>query len=237
MTIQSQDIRISGPEGEFSAYAAVPQQSNGVAVVVLQEIFGVNANIRALADGFAAAGYTAVAPDLFWRQAQGIQLDPASEDDRGRAMELMQRLNRDRSVADATAALSALGERVPGLDRAAAVGYCYGGGVAYLLAARGIVDAGIAYYGTGLQTLLAELEGLKGRLLLHIAAEDYICPPEAQQAIAQAVEKVGDRAVVMTHPGVGHAFARAGGSAFDQQAADRANAATNELLESLTVAI
>ena len=235
MTLASEDILINGLDGEFSAYVAIPRRPSGLAVVMLQEIFGVNANIRALADSFAAAGHAVVAPDLFWRQAPGIQLDPAKEDDRSRAMELMQGLNRDQSVADAAAALTTLRARVPGLENAAAVGYCYGGSVAYLLAARGVVDAGVAYYGTGLHTILAELEGLKGRLLLHIAAEDYICPPEAQQAIAEAVEKIGDRAVVMTHPGVGHAFARVGGSAFDQQAADRANAATKELLESLAV--
>ncbi len=229
-----QDMHIDSQAGRLTAYVSVPEQPNGVAVVVLQEIFGVNANIRTVADGFAAAGFTAIAPDLFWRQEPGIELDPASETDRECAMKLMGGLDRDQSVADATAALAALRARFPGLRHAAAVGYCYGGGVAYLLAVRGAVDAGISYYGTGLHTMLSELAALEGKVLMHIAAEDYICPPEAQRAIVEAADQAGDRARVLTHPDVGHAFARIGGSAFDQQAADRANAATMQLLASLT---
>lgn len=233
MIAERQDIVVGGADGAFTAYLAVPATPNGVAVVVLQEIFGVNANIREIADGFADAGYVTVAPDLYWRQAPAIQLDPASEDDKSRAVDLMKRLDRGQAVADGVAALAAARERVPGLTKSAAVGYCFGGGVAFLMAVGGKVDVGIAYYGTYLHTLLSEALDLDGQLLLHIAEQDHLCPPEAQQAIAASLAPLGERASVIVHPGVGHAFARRGGAAFDQVATDRANGKTMELLASL----
>ena len=234
MTGQSDDIAVETSDGTFSAYISVPDSPNNVAIVVLQEIFGVNANIRAIADDFAAAGFAAIAPDLYWRQENGVQLDPSSEQGRERAIELMKGLDRDQAVSDGVAALKALRARLPDLDRSAAVGYCFGGGVAYLMGARGAVDAGVAYYGTGLQTMLSELGAATDRLLLHIAAEDHLCPPEAQDAITAASVKGGDRVKVVIHPGVGHAFARVGGATFNKEAADRANGMTMELLESLS---
>lgn len=236
MTAISQDIDVHGPDGTFTAYLAAPDEPNGVAIVVLQEIFGVNANIRAIADGFAAQGYVAVAPDLYWRHAPGIQLNPGSEEGRARAVELMKGLDREQAVADSVAALDAAEVLVPGIVRTAAVGYCFGGGVAYLLAVRNAVDAGIAYYGTYLHTVLGEASGLEGKLLLHIAESDHLCPPEAQAAIAAALAPLGDRAQVVVHFGAGHAFARIGGATFDAAAAEHANALTDDLLASLVPA-
>lgn len=233
MIPQSADIEVNGPEEPFSAYLAAPEHPNGVAVVVLQEIFGVNANIRSIADDFAAAGYAAVAPDLYWRVEPGIQLDPATEQGRESAMELMKGLDRNQAVSDGAAALQALRERIPGLNRSAAVGYCFGGGVSYLMAARGVVNVGVAYYGTGLHTMLSELDGTTGRLLIHIAGDDHLCPADAQDAIVQAAAKAGGHVSVLIHSGVGHAFARVGGGGYNREAADRANAATLSLLTSL----
>lgn len=233
MPVISENISVSGPDGDFSAYLSAPDRPNGVAVIVLQEIFGVNANIRGIADSFAAQGYVAVAPDLYWRQVPKIELDPGSEDGRLRAMELMKGLDRDQAVQDSLDALSAAQARVAGIQRSAAVGYCFGGGVAYLLAVRNNVDAGVAYYGTYLQTVLDEAANLKGKLLLHIAANDHVCPPVVQEAIKAAVAPLGDRATAAVHEGVGHAFARVGGATYDAVTAERANAMTDELLASL----
>jgi carboxymethylenebutenolidase len=232
VTVQRQDIEVESAEGHFSGYMAVPARTNGVSIVVLQEIFGVNANIRAIADGFADSGYAVIAPDLYWRQQPGVQLDP--EIDRELAMSLMKGLCHDQAITDGAAALAALRQRVGGLQHSAAVGYCFGGGVAFLMGARGLVEVGVAYYGTGLHTMLSELNDPKGDLLLHIAAEDYLCSPKAQETIAAAAAKVSDRVTVLSHSGVGHAFARMGGATFDKEAADRANDATMKLLKTLT---
>lgn len=232
MKPSGRDVEIAGPDGRLGAYLAVPDHPRCVAVVVLQEIFGVNANIRSIVDDFAAAGYATIAPDLFWRVRPGVQLDPESAEDREVAMELMKGLDRGECAADGGAALQALGERVPGLERSAAVGYCFGGGIAYLMASRGLVDLGVSYYGTGIHLMAEEMTTLEGRLLLHIAGDDHLCPPEAQAAIRKAAEGAGDKVSVMTHPGAQHAFARLGGRGYDPERAERANAAT---LESLAV--
>lgn len=226
-------VAVKHEDGEFTAYLSRPGRSNGVAVIVLQEIFGVNDDMRAICDGWADAGFTAIAPELYWRQAPGIALDPTTERGRERAMELMKGLDRDQSVRDAGAALQVAKERVGGLFRSAAIGYCYGGGVAYLLAVRGAVDAGVAYYGTGIHTLLGEASGLPGRLLLHVAGDDHLCPPDAQAAIKEALAPLGDRAEVVVYADAGHAFARKGGAGFDAEAARRANDATSALLDEL----
>ncbi len=224
-------IQVRSEDGEFAAYLAAPARPNGVAIVVLQEIFGVNANIRAIADGYAQRGFTVVAPDLFWRSGQGIELDPSSETDKAEALELMKQLDRNQAVSDGAAALRELRNRIPGLKPSAAVGYCFGGAISYLMAARGIVDVGVAYYGTGIHTLLDEMAAPKGRLLLHIAGDDYLCPEEAQRKIVDAAAQAG--AQVIVHPSVGHAFARVGGDAYDREAAERADSATQALLASL----
>ncbi len=232
MRYNGRDISITGPDGSFSAYLSAPDDHRGVVVVVLQEIFGVNANIRTIADDFAAEGYVAVAPDLFWRQDHGVQLDPSSDDGRKEAMERMKKLNADEAVTDGQTALKAVRAQISGLDASAAVGYCFGGGIAYLMAARGLVDAGIAYYGTGIHNMLNEVDELPSKLLLHIAREDYLCPREAQSTIIHALAGKEDAEVVV-YDGAGHAFARKGGDAFVQEVADAANAKTAAMLQSL----
>jgi carboxymethylenebutenolidase len=211
----------------FAAYLAKPARPNGAGVVVLQEIFGVNSNMRAVADELAAAGFTAIVPDLFWRQQPGVELDPAT--DRERATELMRGLDPDLAVQDALIAA----DHVRALDGAnskvGAIGYCLGGKLAYLLSMKAGVDAAASYYGVGIQGALDQMGAVRSPLLLHIAEEDQLCPPEAQAAIEQAAAAHSNHVKTMRYPGVGHAFARRGSPAFDRQSAERADNATKEL--------
>jgi carboxymethylenebutenolidase len=205
-------------------------------LVVLQEIFGVNSNIRQLVNDFAAQGFVAVAPDLFWRQQRDVQLNPGSVEDRARATALMKDLNADEAVTDAKDALACARSLSPKSKWTAAVGYCLGGKISYLLAARGGVDLAVSYYGVGIQSSLSEAQAIRGRILLHMAGDDHLCPPEAQAKIAQAVAPLGARAHVLTYPGVGHAFARRGGDGFNAEATSAADAATADFLASPTSA-
>lgn len=198
-------------------------------VVVLQEIFGVNANMRAVADDFAARGYDAIVPDLFWRQEPGVQLNPASEEDRARATELMKGLDQGLAVEDALAAARHLRTLEGATGKVGAVGYCLGGKLAYLLAARPGIDGAVSYYGVAIQGALELAGALKAPLLLHIAAEDHLCPPEAQAAIHETLGSRGD-VTIMDYPGVGHAFARRGGGTYNEAAATRADGATEAFL-------
>jgi carboxymethylenebutenolidase len=195
-------------------------------VLVLQEIFGVNANIRAIADDFAASGYYAIAPDIFWRQRPGVQLDASKAEDREEAMGLMTALDQNLAADDGYRALQ-YATALPGANgKAAAVGYCLGGKLAFLIGAKYPIEAAVSYYGVGIQGALDKAGSIKGALLLHIAGADHLCPPEAQAKIIEAVKPLGDRVVIETYDGVGHAFARRGGEPFVAEAARRANTAT-----------
>lgn len=225
------DVLIPARAGEsFSAYLARPAGNAGPVIIVLQEIFGVNANIRAIADDFAASGYFAIAPDLFWRQAPGLQLNPADPKDRERAMALMQNIDEQAALEDIDATI-AYAKNLPGVrDKIGVVGYCFGGKLAFLTALSPDVAIAVAYYGTGIQQKLKHAPELKAQLLLHIAREDPLCPPEAQSQIETALAPYKKQVTLQFYEKVGHAFARQGGATFNQAAASRANAATREAL-------
>lgn len=219
-----------GKSGEdFRGYLAVPPSGEGPGIVLLQEIFGVNAYVRGLADRLASAGYFVLAPDLFWRQAPGIELDAASEEQRARAMVLFKTLDEDLAVGDAARALEWL-RLAPGCSgKVGALGYCLGGKIAYLMAARSDVDSAIAYYGVGIQAALDEAAAVNVPVLLHVAADDALCPPEAQAAIRAKLESFDDIFRLELHEGAGHAFARPG-PGFDAAATERADRATMTFL-------
>jgi carboxymethylenebutenolidase len=217
----------------FAAYLARPARPNGAGVVVLQEIFGVNSNMRTVADELAAAGFTAIVPDLFWRQQPGVELDPAT--DRERATELMRGLNLDLAVEDALLAADHVRALEGANGKVGAIGYCLGGKLAYLLSMRAGINAAASYYGVAIQASLDQMAAVRGPLLLHIAEEDQLCPPEAQAAIEQAAAPHSDRVRVIRYPGVGHAFARRGSPVFDPRSAERADKATEELFRASLV--
>ncbi len=216
----------------FTGYLALPKRPIGPALVILQEIFGINANVRAIADGYADAGYIAIAPDLFWRQKPNVELDPGSAEDREQATAFLKGLDVPLAVSDSLTA-AAHARSVQGASgKVGAVGYCLGGKLAYLLATHEGIDAAVSYYGVGIQGALDQAPKVQCPLLLHIAAEDALCPPPAQASIKQAMAPLGKQVVIMDYPGVGHAFARRGGSGFDARSASRADGATVSFLAS-----
>ncbi|MGC4028104.1 MAG: dienelactone hydrolase family protein [Steroidobacteraceae bacterium] len=229
--MHSSFVEISARDGgKFEAYLAVPAKPRGPVVVVLQEIFGINPNIRAVADSLAARGFIAIAPDLFWRQQRRVSLDPASAADREQATALMKGLDERLAVEDSLAAASH-GRSISGENgKVGVVGYCMGGKLAYLLSMEPAVDAAVSYYGVGIQRALDIASRVRAPLLLHVAEEDHLCPPEAQAAIASALGAT-KLAAIMSYAGAGHAFARAGGAGFIATAAARADEASAEFLK------
>lgn len=228
----SSRIDVDLPSGEkMPAYLALPEGGTAASgVVLLQEIFGINANMRGVADDYAARGVAAIVPDLFWRQEPGVELDPSSATDRDRATELMKGMDQPQAVEDALGAAAYLRGMDGGPARVGAVGYCLGGKLAFLLATRPGVDASVSYYGVAIQASLDKAAELQAPLLLHIAGEDHLCPPEAQARIKDALASVGD-VTIMDYPGVGHAFARGGGQGYDAASAERADGATAAFLQ------
>lgn len=226
------DVEIPLPDGgALPAFLAEPEEpSRGAGILVLQEIFGINANIREITAAFARKGYVAIAPDLFWRQERGLRLDPSTPAHRERATELMKGLDQELALDDALAAANRLRILTRSPAKVAAVGYCLGGKLAFLAATRPGIDAAVSYYGVGIQHALDQAAKIRCPLLLHIAGQDHLCPPEAQEAIAQAMAS-HPQVRLMHYPAAGHAFARPAGQAFDAAAASEADNATAEFLE------
>ncbi|HEY5411456.1 MAG TPA: dienelactone hydrolase family protein [Caulobacteraceae bacterium] len=219
----SDRLSIETPDGAFGAYVARPTAAKAPAVVVIQEIFGVNRVMREVCDRLAGAGYLAVCPDLFWRLEPGVDITDQSQAEWDKAFDLMSRFDVDRGVEDIRATI----DQVRGSDgcsgKVGAIGYCLGGRLAYLAATRTDSDASVGYYGVGIETYLAEAGRLAHPLMLHIAEEDGFVPKAAQALITGAL-KDHPQVTLHSYPGCDHAFARPGGAHYDAAAAAGADA-------------
>lgn len=220
-----QDITIATADGSFGGYLASPSAGRGPGIVVIQEIFGVNGFVRAIAEGFAARGFFALAPDLFWRLEPNIQLTDKTDAEWKRAFDLMGRFDIDAGVKDIQATISHL-RQVPGCTgKVGTVGYCLGGLLAYLSATRTDSDASVGYYGVNIDKMISEAKTIRHPLLLHIAASDEYVNAEAQKQIVAGLSG-NSFATTYTYPNMNHAFARMGGAHYDQANAELANGRT-----------
>ena len=227
-------VQISTPDGAFGAYVARPAAAKAPAIVVIQEIFGVNRVMRDLADGYAADGYLAICPDLFWRIEPGIDITDQSEAEWKKAFELFNAFDVDLGVKDIAATIAHIRGDAGCAGKVGAVGYCLGGLLAFLTAARTDVDAAVGYYGVGIERRLAEADKLAGPLILHIAQNDQFVPTEAQALIVAAL-KNHPHVELYTYPGRDHAFARKGGEHYHAADAAAANARTLTLFRKALV--
>lgn len=210
--------------GEFGGYLALPASGYGPGIVVLQEIFGVNDYMRSVTDWYAAHGFVAFCPDLFWRMEPGVQLADADWD---KAIDFYQRLDEAKAVEDSAAAMNVLRQHAACNGRVGAVGFCLGGNLAYLLSVRFKPDCAVGYYGVSIEKSLDEAKNLTSPLMLHIAGDDKFCPPEAQAQIHKALD--GNPLVTIhVYPGREHAFGRVGGEHYHAADAELANLRTLE---------
>ncbi|MDB5396306.1 MAG: carboxymethylenebutenolidase [Rhodospirillales bacterium] len=212
--------------GRFGAYLAEPAGTGSApGMLVIQEIFGINQNVRSICDDYAAQGYVAIAPDLFWRQEPGLQLDSNSKEGWKRAMELLQGFSETKGIEDLIATLAWLRTHPRVSAKVGTVGYCLGGKLAYLMSTRSDVDAAVGYYGVGIEGSIGEAGAITHPLMLHVAEKDGFSSPEAQKAIRDGLAPIV-HATVHTYPGVDHAFARKGGDHYDANAANLADGRT-----------
>jgi carboxymethylenebutenolidase len=209
----------------------MPKQTPAPAVILIQEIFGVNQEMRDKCDALAAQGYIAVCPDLFWRMEPGVQLTDKSEAEWQKAFDLMSRFDIDAGVDDLRSTIHHVKVHESCSGEAAAIGYCLGGKLAYLVAARTEIDCSISYYGVGIEDMLAEAENISKPLLMHIAEEDEYVSKDAQAIIREELKDSRD-IHIYTYPGVNHAFARGGGVHYDEASAQLANQRSDEFLNS-----
>jgi carboxymethylenebutenolidase len=219
---------IATPDGSFSAYVARPAGPGPFpAVVVIQEIFGVNRFVRQIADELAAEGFLAIAPDLFWRQQPGVDLTDETEAEWAKAFEYLNGFDIDKGIEDVQATITAIRNDPACTGKVGAVGYCLGGRIAYLTAARTDSDASVSYYPVALVPLLGEAGAIRRPYMAHIAVEDGFVPKEDQAAVIAALkDKPG--AEVHTYPGRDHGFARYKGAHYHEGDATLANGRTRD---------
>jgi carboxymethylenebutenolidase len=209
----------------FEAYLAEREGRPRAAIIVIQEIFGINEGIRRKCDTWAANGYLALAPDLFWRLEPGVELDPDVEPEFKRALGLMSRFDQDQGIRDIEATIRAARSRLGDNGKVGCVGYCLGGRLAYTTAARTDVDASVGYYAVGLPDILHERNAIANPLMLHIAGADGFVPPAVQAKMHEALDD-HPLATLHDYPGEDHGFAAEMGKRRSEEAARLADGRT-----------
>ena len=223
-------ITVEGHDGAFAAYIARPKTLPAPAVVVLQELFGVNADIRKTCDELAEHGFLAVAPDLFWRQEPGVDLNVTSEADWQHGLRLYGAYDRDAGVKDIKDTINAVRSLPECNGKVAILGYCLGALMVFLTAVRcDGVDAAVAYHGGDTEKYLGEADRLHAPVLMHLAEEDEFISKAAQAEIKAALAS-RPNATIYSYPGQHHGFARHDGAHYNAAAAKLANGRTSEFL-------
>lgn len=211
-------LRIPSDDVAFDAYLARPEALPRPVVVVLHEVFGVNADLRSTCDELAAAGFIAVCPELFWRQARGVDLSVRSKTDWEQGLAYYRAFDLDQGVRDVAATVAAARVLPGATGRVAVMGFCLGGLLTYLAAVRTTLDAAVAFHGARTDEFLTEVGGLDAPLQMHLAEADEFIPEAAQRRIADALSGRPE-VEVYGYLGCRHAFSRHGGLHFDADAA------------------
>lgn len=224
------EVKALDGEDEFFAYVAAPEGTPRAAIIVIPEIFGINPGIRQKCDKLAAAGYLAVAPEIFWRFAAGVELDPDVPAEMVQALGYFGQYNPDEGVKDIEATIRAIRAGIDGnapVQMVGCVGYCLGGKLAYMTATRTDIDASVGYYGVMIDQMLRESHAIARPLMLHIPTNDGFVSPEAQKAMHEGLDN-NPRVTLYDYPGLDHGFATEMG--------DRRNEAGAQLADSRTAA-
>lgn len=207
--------------GSFKGYLSLPHKTDkgtkGPGIVLIQEVFGVNSHMRAVADQYASDGYTVLAPDIFWRMQPMVDLGYVGKD-RDQAIGYMQKMDLPAAVKDLQATVATLRALPECTGKVASVGYCMGGMLSYLCAANAGVDAAVCYYGGGIHNKLDEAGKIKCPLLFHFGGNDANIPPSAVEAVKQAFGGRAD-ARIDVYPGAEHGFNCWDRASYNQQSA------------------
>ena len=224
-----QTITATDGSGTFDAFfAPAPDPKAGV-VVLIQEIFGVNASMKETARQVAEQGYHVLVPDLFWRLQPGVDLTDQTQAEWQQAFDYMNRFDQAKGIDDLKATVAVARTMDGGNGKVGTMGYCLGGRLAMMMATESDADVNISYYGVGLDGLLGGLDRVAAPLLLHIADEDKFFPPEARAKVVEAA-KSRPHVHAYTYPRADHAFARVNGTHWQARAATIANGRSAEAL-------
>jgi carboxymethylenebutenolidase len=211
-------------EGAIPTYVTRPQGTPKAAIIVIPEIFGVNEGIRKKCADWSAKGYLAAAPDIFWRFAPGIELNPDIESEMQEALGYFGQYDPDKGVKDIEALIHWI-RRDANVAKVGLVGFCLGGKMAYMAAARTDIDASVGYYGVMIDHMLGESRAIANPLLLHIPTADGFVPAEAQKAMHQGLDD-HPRVTLYDYEGLDHGFAATSGNRRNEAGAKLADSRT-----------
>ena len=223
MTTNTQIATLDG-QGHIPAYVVRPEGLARGAVIVIQEIFGVNPGIRKKAEDWAAAGYLAVAPDVFWRQEPGVEFNPDVPEEFQQAIGYMMKHDFDAGIRDVEAVIHWI-RREQGVSKVGLVGFCMGGKIAYQAATRTDVDASVGYYGVGIDQMLGESHAIAKKLMLHVPTADGFVPADAQKAMHAGLDG-NPHVTIHDYAGLDHGFADTFGARRDEAGAKLADERT-----------
>lgn len=214
-------ISIPAAQGQsFDGYLSMPPTGKGPGLVLIQEIFGVNEHIRAVADQYAADGYCVLAPDMFWRNEKRLELNYDSAGFE-KGLGLLGTLDLELAAKDLKAAVDVLRKHAGCTGQVGSIGYCMGGLLSFIAAAEAGVDSAVCYYGGGIHQHLSKAKKIKCPVLFHFAQNDSYIPAPAVSAVKKAMS--GRKNVrLIVHPGVDHGFNCWRRPAWDQVTAARA---------------
>ncbi len=227
MTVRRDEVTV--PDGRFGVHVVVPDTPGGAGIVLIQEIFGVGAYIKAVADRLAGLGYTVAAPDVFWQFAPGHAAD---HDDAGlaKSFELVGQLDPEEAVADCLATLAHLRGLPEVTGPAGVLGFCLGGTLALGCALAGDPDAVVSYYGSGVPDMADQLGAVTAPTLLHFGGDDPFIPTEQLERVIAAVPQ-HPAIELNVEAGAGHAFDNHEAATFyDEAAAEHAWGLTRAFL-------
>lgn len=214
-------------DGRFSAFVSIPASGKGPGVVVLPEIYNVNDWVRAVCDLYSEAGYVAMAPDVFWRHEPGLYMAYNPENQQ-RGRKLATELNTELALDDLDVCIEFLRKSPHTNGKVGVVGYCLGGQLAYLSAARRTPDASSVYYGTRIQHLIQDAKSIRCPTSLHFGELDQSVPVSAAADI-EAVTKQMPHVSVYIYEQAPHAFGRFGHPPYRPGASGLALKRTHEL--------
>ena len=220
-----EEIRITAADGgAFAGYLALPSRVPGPGLIVLPEVFNTNAHIRSVADGYAAEGFVALAPDVYWRQEAGSYL-PYTDEGRAKAQSLRARLDTNQFTRDLGDTIVALRARSECTGKVGVMGFCLGGKFAYLASTRLPIEAAVSYYGVQIDEHLDETDRLKCPIMMHFAESDPHVPASTVAAI-QARMGGSNGVSIHIYPGTEHGFNRQGYPPYNEAAAAQARQRT-----------
>ena len=210
--------------GSIPAYVVRPESAPKGAIIVIQEIFGVNPGIMQKAEDWVALGYLAVAPDVFWRQQPGVEFNPDVPEEFQAAIGFMMKHDFQAGIEDGEAVIRWI-RRHEGVAKVGLVGFCMGGKIAYMAATRTDIDASVGYYGVGIDQMLNESHAIAGKLLLHVPTADGFVSPEAQVAMHAGLDD-NPHVTLHDYEGLDHGFADTFGARRNEDGAKLADKRT-----------